>query len=513
MQRFSNTLKYLFFLLGFYFCGLYAQKNEPIEIINSDVFEFATMDNQPIRKLIGNVVLKQKSTFMYCDSAYHFTHENSIQAFSNVKMIMDDTTQLKGEKLFYDGNTQIAEVFYNVQLTDNKTTLFTDYLLYNRKTQIGEYNQKGKLKDSENELVSVIGQYNTQTKNALFMKDIKLTNKDIFAWTDTLEYNTQSKMVTLKAPTHVLGLKDSSKAYSERGFLDTEKKNFYLYQNPWYQDSNYFAKADTLYFWDDQDSGKAICNVYIQNRDTSTILYGDFATWNSKNHQFWLTHDPYVIYFYSNDTMTLFADTLFSVQDTSKRKKELIAWKNVKLITNSFQAICDSLHYNQLDSIISFIQNPIIWSDSSQMMGDTVYLWLKNNNPDSIAIRKNSFLISQQDSVGFNQIKGLHIDGKFKDKEIHWMLVQKEANSIYFAKDGDEYLGMNQGKSENIEIWFEENKPSKIIFHKNAESTYFPMHEIWFEKNQLEGFQWLIDKKPQKYWYYSTESSENQKTK
>ncbi len=487
----------------------YSQNEEPIEILNSDVFEFATWESKPIRKLVGNVILKQKNTFMYCDSAYHFTKENSIHAFSNVRMMMDDTTQLKGDKLFYNGNTQIAEVFHNVQLTDKKTTLYTDYLVFNRITKIGEYTQKGKLKDTENELTSVVGRYNTESKTAIFVKDVQIISKDILVKTDTLEYNTESKFVTLKAPTYVLDIKDGSKAYAERGFLDTERKNFYLYQNPWYADSNYYARADTIYFWNEQDSGKAICNVYIQNKDTTTILYGDFGTWNSKKQTFWLTHDPYVIYFYDSDTMTLFADTLFSVQDTANQRKELVACHRVKLITNAFQAICDSLHYNQMDSLITFTQSPIIWSDSSQMLGDTIFLWLKNNNPDSIAIRNHSFLIAQQDSIGFNQIKGVNIDGKFKDKEIYWMLVQKEANSIYFAKDGEEYLGMNQGKSENIEIWFEENKPSRIIFHQNAESIYYPMHEIWFEKNQLEGFQWFIDKKPHKYWYYNSKDLGN----
>lgn len=498
-------MKKLFVLVFFAFYSVFAQNEEPIEIINSDVFEFSTFDNQPIRKLIGNVILKQKNAKMFCDSAYHFTETNSIQAFSNVKMIMDDTTQLRGDFLKYDGKKQIAEVFHNVQLSDNKTTLYTNYLVYNRLTKIGEYTQNGKLKDTENELVSVIGKYNTASKNAVFIKNVVITNKDFKVWTDTLEYNTENKIVTLQAATHLLGLKDSSKAYSERGFLDTDKKNFYLYQNPWYQDSNYFAKADTLYFWNDQDSGKAICNVFIQNNDTTTILYGDFATWNSKKNYFWLTHDPYVIYFYGSDTLTLFADTLYSSQDTVQRKKEMLAFRNVKLIANAFQALCDSLHYNQWDSLITLSQNPIIWSDSSQMTGDTVYLWLKNQEPDSIAIRNNSFLISQQDSIGFNQIQGIHIDGKFRNKQIYWMLVQKNANSIYFAKDGDEYLGMNQGKSENIEIWFEENKPSRIIFHQNAEAVYSPMHEIWFEKNQLNGFQWFINKKPTKYWHYTTD--------
>jgi len=495
------ALKRLLFLCWFFISHLLsAQNEEPIEIINSDVFEFASYENQPIRKLIGKVILKQKNAFMYCDSAYHFTETNSIHAYSNVRMIIDDTTQLKGNFLKYNGNTQIAEVFNHVELSDGKITLFTDYLLYNRKTQIGEYNQKGKLKDSENELTSVIGQYNVQSKNAIFIKDVVITNKDIKAWTDTVSYNTENKIVTLQAATKVLGLKDSSKAYAERGFIDTEKKNFFLYQNPWYEDSNYFARADTLYFWKAQDSGKAVCNVFLQTRDSTTILYGDWATWNTQKNYFWLTDDPYAIYFYENDTVCLFADTLFTVQDTTQQKKEMIAYRHVKIVSNSFQALCDSLHFNQLDSLLTFTQKPVIWSDSSQMSGDTIFLWLKNQEPDSIAIRQNSFLISPQDSIGFNQIQGIHIDGKFRNKEIYWMLVQNQANSIYFAKDGAEYLGMNQGKSEKIEIWFEKNKPSRITFHQNAEATYYPMHEIWFEKNQLPGFQWLIHLKPQKYW-------------
>lgn len=497
-------MKLIFFLLVS--CGIvvYAQENEPIEIINSDVFEFVEIEQKKVRKLIGNVVLKQKNTWMYCDSAYHFTEENSLQAYGHVRMTMDDTTQLTGNKLFYNGNTQLAEVFDNVTLTNQQTTLKTQYLKYDRNTKIAEYPNQGKLYNAKDTLIAKTGKYFVQLEVAHFYQDVHVWTPDYHIKTDTLIYNTENKQVFILSPTLLTGRKDTLNAYAEHGNILTEQKHIYLYQNCWFRDSAYFAKADTFYYWDDQDSGKALCNALLLNKDTSIVLYADLALWNSREKKFWATQDPYLIHFMKDDTLTLFADTLFTIQDTAKKQEKITAWKKVQVISRSFQARCDTLVYDLVDSLFIFTQEPKVWTDSSQIVGDTLFLWLKNQNPDSLFIPNQAFLISQQDSIGFNQLKGQALYAKFLDQKVHWMLIRNDAESIYFAKDGDKYLGMNQAKAYEIEVFFEENKPSIITFKQDSDATYYPMHEIWFEKNQLQGFRWMPEQKPKGYWQHET---------
>ena len=46
-------------------------KVRDVEIIHADKLQFYTDDEgNPIRKMVGNVQLKQDSTFMFCDSAF-----------------------------------------------------------------------------------------------------------------------------------------------------------------------------------------------------------------------------------------------------------------------------------------------------------------------------------------------------------------------------------------------------------------------------------------------------------
>ena len=62
----------------------------------------------------GNVRFRHDSVYMYCDSACYYDKVSSFEAFGNVKMVQGDTLFLYGDRLYYDGLTQIAEMRCNV---------------------------------------------------------------------------------------------------------------------------------------------------------------------------------------------------------------------------------------------------------------------------------------------------------------------------------------------------------------------------------------------------------------
>lgn len=66
--------------------------------------------------VVGNVVFRHDSLYMYCDSAYYFDQINSFEAFGNVRMEQGDTLFVYGDHLYYDGMTQIAQMRMNVRM-------------------------------------------------------------------------------------------------------------------------------------------------------------------------------------------------------------------------------------------------------------------------------------------------------------------------------------------------------------------------------------------------------------
>ena len=477
-----------------------------LEIISTELFFFGDFQGDKVRKLLGNVHLRQDSTDMFCDSAYHFVDSNYVIAFSNVKIVLSEATgrEIRGDKLTYDGKTKILNIYDQVVLQDTSLTLTTDQLTYFREPDYGQYTTGGKIEDGENTLYSQTGYYYPGKDMTYFKKDVLLVNPDFLLETDTLGYNTEKEIAYFLAPTYVY---DSvSSMYTEDGFYDTRKDVAYLFQNSQAGDTSYTLFADTIIYEENKDLGTAHGNVQIIESDSGLTLYGQYGQFRSKTEESLLTDQAFAIQQFSDDTLYLFADTLYSIKDSSLDQKIFHAYHQASFVMNALQGVCDTITYFYADSVLHFKGQPVLWSDSSQITGDTIILKMKDSDIDSMKIPRDAFLISQEDSVKFNQVKGVKMEARFDQGNIAEMFVHGNCESIYFSKDEEknEYLGMNQATCNDMYIDFAENKPSKIYFKDQPKGTFSPMHEVITQPNKLDGFSWRVDERPdQPFWLYS----------
>ena len=77
-------------------------QSKDVEIIKTDLFHFAKFgkDSVTIRKLIGNVRLRQDSTYINCDSAFQFLDTNLVIAHGHVLIDAPGAiTHLKAHRL------------------------------------------------------------------------------------------------------------------------------------------------------------------------------------------------------------------------------------------------------------------------------------------------------------------------------------------------------------------------------------------------------------------------------
>ena len=89
--------------------------------------------NPDVWILYQNVVATHDGMTLEADSAHYNTVENSFTAFRNVVITLTDTTFIYGDRLYYDGNTRVLDIWADtVVLVDGATILRANHLTYER---------------------------------------------------------------------------------------------------------------------------------------------------------------------------------------------------------------------------------------------------------------------------------------------------------------------------------------------------------------------------------------------
>ena len=90
-------------------------------------------NGERIERVIDNVVFKQNTTTIYCDSAWFYRTKNMVEAFGQVRIVEGDSITITARHLEYDGNTKKAKLRNNVIFTKlAQAKLYTDFLDYDR---------------------------------------------------------------------------------------------------------------------------------------------------------------------------------------------------------------------------------------------------------------------------------------------------------------------------------------------------------------------------------------------
>lgn len=176
----------------------------------------------------------------------------------------------------------------------------------------------------------------------------------------------------------------------------------------------------------------------------------------------------------------------------------LSAFNDVRILKSDLQAVCDSLGFNTIDSVLTLYQNPILWQDTSQLTGDTIQIYFKDEAPDKVRMLRNAMVITTPDFVFFNQVKGKTIDAFFDSTSLSRTEVVGNAEAIYYIlDDGQAYVGVNKTACSSMVLLFKSGSVRKIRFLSAPAGKMQPMQDIPNHDDfRLEGFRWEIDRKP-----------------
>ncbi|MFK7979618.1 MAG: hypothetical protein AB8G86_06530, partial [Saprospiraceae bacterium] len=167
------------------------------------------------------------------------------------------------------------------------------------------------------------------------------------------------------------------------------------------------------------------------------------------------------------------------------------------IFKEDLQAIADSMAFISKDSLFKLFKAPILWSDTSQFKGDSIYIQMKGGGIDKIYLYGNAFIVTTPDLRFFNQIKGKNITAFFKNNELDRVKVVGNAEAVYYALDDVEaYLGATKTICSEMLILFDNQNVSRIKFFKQPSSEVLPMKQVLSGPPELDGFTWDFDIRP-----------------
>lgn len=471
-----------------------------VKLEKADKLKGGKKGDERFDRLLGNVILTQNKTTIYCDSAYLFKKRNFVEAFGRVRITEGDSVTITGNKLEYDGNTKKAKLRNNVVFTKLATsTLYTEYLDFDRPRNVAYYYNGGRLVDSINVLTSNKGYYDLNSNMASFKKNVHVKNPDYTMTSDSLQYNSRTKILYFRTPTNVVD-KDSSTFVYNDGEYDTKTRRSDLKLGTAESDE-YVLESEDFQLDDIRKIYKLRKSVKLISKKENLIIYGQAADYYKTTGLIKIFDRAYLAKITEdNDTLFMAADTLVSIDNADETKKRLLAYHKVKIFKQDLQGVADSVEYRMSDSTIYFYKDPILWSEGNQMTADSIRMLIKNNTIDRIFMNVNSFVISKDSLLNFNQIKGRKMTAEFKEKKIHRVVVEGNGESIYYALSEEEKsaMGVNRIICSNITIRFKEGKVNNLSFYKQPDARFIPPHEITEEDIKLKGFSWKETEKPTK---------------
>lgn len=497
-----NLLRTCFIGLLFSGClqtGLYAQrKTTRVELVQSESMQSDPRIAPDARRILGPVIFRHEESTMHCDSAYHFPADNRFHAFGNVFIQVNDSVKIYGDKLYYDGRTRLAELHGNVKMVDNQLTLTTQHLFYDLDRNTANYSKGGKIVDAENTLTSQWGFYYANEKNFFFKEEVKLVNPQYVMDSDTLRYNTLTETAFFLGPTTIVG--DENTIFCKNGWYDTRNDIARFSRDAFLKNKEQYLSGDSLFYDRNRGYGKAMKNVLLKDTVQNILVTGQFAEHFEKEGISEVTQRAMLTVIAGQDSLFLHADTLRSVyREGEDEMRILFAYHRAKFFKSDLQGMADSIAYNFADSTIYLYHEPILWSEQHQLTAQRIEVRTAENKVQSVHLFDAAFIVSQEDTLGFNQVKGRTIHGHFRGNELVRIDVFGNGEALYFIlDDAGEFVGINKSLSSDITIYLEENQVSDIVLYKEVDGDLFPPDELKPENRLLRNFRWITDKRPMK---------------
>lgn len=197
------------------------------------------------------------------------------------------------------------------------------------------------------------------------------------------------------------------------------------------------------------------------------------------------------------DSLSVAADSVSVAVDTTKYGFAF-ARGNVKIFRRDIQVRCDSMHYSDLDSIARFYKDPVIWNEENrQYYSDSLAVLIKKGRVDRASLMSNAFVVTQEDSLLYDQIKSAEIMAFFDSTSaLKRFDALGGATAVFFLRENDRLATVNKVESKMLSGNFVKGNIDRIYYYDSPKNDAYPVVQFPQQERYLKGFRWIPELRP-----------------
>ena len=431
MIKFSS-LFICFFLAGL---PIYSQSNTEKITVIGDSLVGKIVNGESIREVNGNVRLTQGNVIVTCNKAIQYLARNEAELIGNVVAKQDSLT-LKTEIGYYFGNLRKTKSTSGIILDDTKVILSADSGQYFFDESKAYFQTNVKLVDSLTTLISEELTYYQNLDKSIAVGNVNINDGSNIIYADTLTHLRKNKFSIADGRVSISNNRDNLTIYGSHLEDDGQLKYTLINKNP-----------------------------VLMQVDTSF----------TRNDSLQLT--------ISIDTLLIKSEVMESFRMGSNVFK---ATDSVKILRGNFASVNDlTTYYRDQEKIITDkireeTPQPILWYENSQLLGDSITIYLEDGQIKSLTVDYNTFMLSQNKLFAqrFDQTSADSVQLYFLNNKLQRAEFDGKVQSIYFMYDEDISNGLVKSTAHSAVIVFEENEIDQVRLYGSPTSEYYPENKV-----------------------------------
>lgn len=513
-------------------------------------------------ELIGNVELISGTDYLWSEKI-DYNLGTQIGKYNNGGTLQSSSTIIESRSATYNGKTNDARFKGDVNVLDPEYEVVSSDLNYNTQTRLVTFFGPSIINNDSSTLYTISGTYDSEQEVAIFRERASIISESQYMEADSMYYDRKTGLGTGTGNVLVIDTSRDVKLYCQLATVNELTKQVMATIKPYAElvreQDTIYIKADTFFtepkgnltrlktpvtaqdsllqaldiLYRDLSSGRLLDSNLVQQLD-SVYENADYniedSLFDFRMPQDSLTEGDIKILELSDsnsvsiDTvLTIPPDTLGTatemfeelpdididetndvVQYTEPEQQEedpryFIAYRNVLVFSDSFQARADSLSYSQDDSLMQLHLNPVLWARDAQITGDIIIAMVDTNEMRWVHIPKNGIIINQStqaNEVMFDQIQGNTIWAYFSNNETDSIIALGNAETIYYITDeADAYVGVSEASAARLRIDFFSDSSDRrairqITYYQDALQKTTPMAQSRPENLRLNRFVW-----------------------
>ncbi len=460
MKYFKMTVPAVLVLL--FTANLFGQQGEMITVVG-DSLVGRVVSGETTREVYGHVVLTQGNVNITCNKAIQYISRNDAELIGDV-VVKQDSMTIKTPRGFYYGDERRAESSSGVQLDDKKVILTADSGEYFFNDDKAIFRSRVTLYDTASTLTSAGLTYFKNENRAIATGHVKIIQEDNIIDADTLEHFRDSRVTFANSDVRIENRANNVQMFGEHLIDYAQEYHTIIDKKP------LLVQIDT--------TRSRLPDSLITGADSIRITL-DTLIIKSLSMESW--RDT-INLFKAQDSVRLWRGTFASLNDYSVYKKS-----DEEIIT-----------YRRKESDM----RPVLWNEETQLTGDSITIFLKENEVQALEVVNNAFVLSPDEIYQnrYDQISGDKLIMYFDGGDISRVKVEGSVYNVYYMyTEKEEPNGLTQSSAESASLNFLDKKINEVRMYGSPKSEYYPENLVRGKENTyaLPRFN-LVTNRPQK---------------